>query len=96
MEKDRDIIDIIFDARENDDSFAFNDNELRDCCNVRKDCSRKLYSFIEKRVHPNSQPLIKSLTEKYVESINDEFAYTEKLYYKKGFTDAIALICAKR
>ena len=91
MEKEN-IIDFLFEMRENDNSHALNDEVLKELdtnIEIERD---KIAKLINKKVHPKSRKqLIYLINQK--ENIIYEYLHREsQLVYRNGISDGIKLI----
>lgn len=86
-----DIISILFEKKTDSDMFDFKSDKLTYLENEKEEIERKLSDFIERRVHPNSKELLKTLIENYISITLDSFIYENKLYYRQGFLDGLSI-----
>lgn len=56
--------------------------------------SEELFSFIDKKAHPQIREKLKFLIEKYNGDFSGITCSENKLYYKAGFSDGIKLLLA--
>lgn len=84
-----DIISMLFDKKEEDGLFIFENNELD---NIRKKCDNNLYNFIEKKVHPKIRTKLEELIENYIDASVESYESKNKHYYIQGFKDGNSIL----
>lgn len=95
MEKDKmenNIIEVLFDKKEDDDLFNLNDDILFKLdANIETEIN-KMLKFINRRVHPKFRKQIRQLIRDY-EKVLAQYSHRENLlFYQSGISDGIEII----
>ncbi len=91
MPKDN-IIDILFDKKEDDDLFNLS-NEILETLDTKIELTdNKINKFIKKRVHPKSRSTLISLLKEKDKKVCASSSIENRLYYKNGLSDGIKLL----
>lgn len=90
--QERDLIEQLFEKRDMDEYFDFNNEELKIISKKMEATENKISNLLKKRVHPKTREKIEYQFDKYQ---RDSFCYYEKergLVYESGFIDGINLM----
>lgn len=91
MEKEN-IIDFLFDAREDNNSLILDDELLEKLDSSIELAGDNLVKFISKKVHPKSRAELQTLITQKENKIYDYLYRENQLVYRKGFIDGIKLM----
>ena len=86
------IIDILFDAKEDDDLFNLNDKVLVSLDNQLENTDFDISKFIEKNIHPRNRYKLKKLLNRKEHKIYEYLRRENQLFYKNGISDGIKII----
>lgn len=89
---ERDLIEQLFEKRDMDEYFDFNNEELKRLSKTMEKTENRISNLLIKRVHPKTRSKIACQFDKFQ---RDSFRYYEKergLVYKSGFIDGINLM----
>lgn len=89
---DKNIIDFLFDKKDEDQLFLLEDTELKKLDNKITMVNNEISKFIEKRVHPKSRKKLRRLLRDYSNAIFVHVARENELYYKYGVSDGVKFI----
>ena len=90
--KERNLIEQLFEKRDMDEYFDFNNEELKGISKIMEATENKISKLLKKRVHPKTRRKIGYQFDKYQQK---SFRYYEKergLVYESGFIDGINLM----
>lgn len=87
-----DILDNIFDKKEDDDLFDLDDEQLKELDKQLSSLSERLDVFIEKRVHPKTQEKLQDLISEHTNLLYTYLHRENQLFYKNGVADGIKLM----
>ena len=86
-----DILETLFEKREDTGAFNFECIEYHQLLNKRKNKKTQMNNYISERVHPKSQNKLKKLIDDFICSVEDYEYFESKHYYYAGFKDAFNL-----
>ena len=89
---EKNIIDFLFDKKDEDQLFLLEDTELKRLDNKVTMVDNEISKFIEKRVHPKSRKKLRQLLRDYSNAIFVHVARENELYYKYGVSDGVKFI----
>jgi hypothetical protein len=90
--ENKNIIDFLFDKKEEDNLFSLDDIELDTLKNKVEIVENEILKFIDKRVHPKSRKKLRRLLLNYNNAIFISAAKENELYYKYGVSDGAKFI----
>ena len=89
---DDDMILVYLNEQEKSGAFKIKNKEYEILFNSRKESSKELFDFINRKVHPRIRKKLIRLIERY----NDDYvcmcSIENQIYYKTGFSDAMKLL----
>ena len=94
MERDDNIIDYLYEKKEEDMLFTSKDKEYEELQNKITIADNEINTFIEKKVHPKSRKLLRKLFINYGNAVFVSASRENQLYYRYGVEDGIKILIA--
>lgn len=88
------IIDFLFDARENNNSLLLDDELLEELDTTIELAEDNLMNLINKKIHPKCRTELQKLIKQKENKIYDYLYRENQLVYRKGVSDGIKLMIA--
>lgn len=99
METNEDILDILFNEKEENDLFNISNFDGKELGKKISISDEELTNFIQERIHLKSRSQLRNLINQYNSSLEDYFKVEKRFCYKSGFSDGvkamIAVFCHK-
>lgn len=91
MKEKKDIIDILFDKKVDDDEFNMQDNLLKHYRHQLCEASNNLYNFINTQIPSENRNELKLLISNRDDALADYHYRENQLFYKNGIIDILYL-----
>ncbi len=88
----RDIINFVFNKKEDEELFDLEDLERERCKNKSSLAYDEIIKFIDTRVHPKSRNKLKNLLSKYNDVECEYLCKENELLYRNGVADGVKFI----
>ena len=86
------LILVLLDAKENEDSLKIESPELTHYTKERERQFDKIINIINKKVHPKLRKMLINNIEEFNSKFIDEAHCENTLYYKNGFSDGVKIL----
>ena len=91
MKCKRDIIDMLFEKKEQENDFKMNNWDIKEYRKKLKVASDKLNKFIDNNINEKNREDLKKLIDNKIDEIYNISFYESKLYYRSGIADGLFL-----
>lgn len=91
MKCKRDIIDMLFEKKEQENDFKMNNWDIKEYRKKLKVASDKLNKFIDNNINEKNREDLKKLIDNKIDEIYNISFYESKLYYRSGIEDGLFL-----
>lgn len=94
METNEDILDILFNEKEENDLFNISNFDGKELGKKISISDEKLTEFIQKRIHQKSRSQLQNLINQYSSSLENYSNVERRFCYKSGFSDGVKAMIA--
>lgn len=88
---EKDIIDMLFEKKEEEDAFEMRDKLLKEHRNNIYKASNELYGFIDAKISNENREELKKLISNRNDALSDAFYREGQLFYRNGIIDGLYL-----